>query len=116
MKIGQFFVGMSAVLMSGVLVAGDIANVNIRSTVSTRSTAALIDGALFINLPMGVTHDSPSCGVGSNYRYVIKGIDKVMISQALMAFASGKLVDITGAGNCDAWADTESVRYLTVRN
>ena len=71
---------------------------------------------LFINLPFGVTHESPICGAGSNYRYAIKGEDKVMVSQALMAFASGKRVDITGSGSCDAWADTESVRYLTVHN
>jgi hypothetical protein len=69
---------------------------------------------LFLKLPAGITHESPACGVPNNYRYAIKGDDKMLISQALMAFSSNRTVDIIGDGNCDAWTDTEQVKFLIV--
>jgi len=114
-NIIQYVMRLSLVLVSNFSVAGDITNVSIRSTVSTQSNATR-EGVLFIILPFCIIDEPPICGAGTNYRYAIKGEDKVMISQALMAFASSKRVDITGSGSCDAWADTESVCYLTVHN
>jgi len=102
-------------LLVDTAVAGDIIGIKIASTMATRSTVTATGGALFINLPAGVTHASPSCGVPNNYRYAIKGTDKQMIAQAMMAYAAGKTVDIYGTGDCEAWGDTESVLYVTIR-
>jgi hypothetical protein len=109
-----FFLRFSAALLSNSVIAGDVKQIKIASIMSTQSVKyPSSGGALFLNLPAGVTHESP-CGDRSNYRYAIKGDDKMLISQALMAFASNRTVDIIGDGNCDAWADTEQVKFLVV--
>ena len=110
-----FFLSWGAtVLLSSSVFAGDVNQIKIGSILSTQSSTTPGGGALFLNLPAGVTHESPECGLINNYRYAIKGNDKMLISQALMAFASNRTVDIIGDGNCDAWGDTEQVKYLIV--
>ena len=99
-------------LQGQLAMASSMVGAKMASTMSTQSNVTGTGGALFINLT--TTHDAPPCGLPNNYRYAIKGTDKQMVAQALMAYAMGKTIDIYGTGACEAWGDTETVMYLTV--
>jgi hypothetical protein len=87
--------------------AGDVVGVTITSTES-------VPGNILI-VYVSAIHPAPACGANQTTRYAILGSEKTMVAQALLAQGTGRVIDITGKGVCDAWSDTETALYLLVR-
>lgn len=62
--------------------------------------------------------NAPNCHtIGRNRMQVSTEDDtgKALLSLALVAYTSEKIVDIGGKGDCTVWADTEDLNHITIK-
>lgn len=60
---------------------------------------------------------TPTCALGSPYRFVIDATTpagKVQLAGLLSAHAAGKPVRIVGTGNCSLYSDSETISYFYI--
>lgn len=59
---------------------------------------------------------APSCAsiTSSQKRYVVSAADKIIVATLMLAFNSGKQINVAGSGDCSVWGDTETIRYITL--
>ena len=74
------------------------------------------NGVVVVNFPGPNRTDGPACVAAYPNRFAFNGntdAGKAMLAVLLAAYAAGTQVTIAGEGTCSAWADAETVSWLT---